>query len=226
MEPRSILEQGEFEFYSVSSHGITFKPLIPRDEWLSVVEKLLAMFEGAVLTKERVLMLLADALNFGEEPFGEEFAQAIDDTRSFLGLSPKTIANAQSIYRKIEPSRRRDGISLAHYGLLTKYEPQEQDRYMELIISSRLTVASLKDQIKEDHPKPPKEKKQRKKSEAAALRKLMEAADYLVSTKVSELAFEKWGSTIKKICEIGRKIRKKRSLEETEAKNLGKEALS
>lgn len=97
----SILDQGKFDFYSVTETGIDFKPETPRADWLKVVESLCNMFEGTVLAKERTLMLLADSLNFGQDAFGEEYAQAIDDTKAALGLSPKTVANAQSIYKKI-----------------------------------------------------------------------------------------------------------------------------
>jgi hypothetical protein len=114
----SILTQGSFKFYTVTEHGIEFKPNTPRADWLEVMKRLCDMFEGAEMTKQRSLMLLADAANYGESEYGEEFAQAIEGMRQALGLTPKTVANAQSVYKRIEASRRRDGLTLGHYSVI------------------------------------------------------------------------------------------------------------
>lgn len=123
----SILQQGSFRFYTVSEHGIEFKPNTPQDEWLATMKRLCDMFEGAEMTKQRSLMLLADAANYGESEYGEEFAQAIEGMRQALGLTPKTIANAQHVYKRIEASRRRDGLTLGHYSVIAPLPVNEQD---------------------------------------------------------------------------------------------------
>lgn len=149
----SILTVGNFDFYSVTQHGITFKEETPRDQWLEAVNKLCSMHEGALLTRERTLMLLADALNFGEQAFSHEFAQAIDGTRKALGLSPKTISNAQWAYGKVPVSLRKDGLSLAHYSVIAGLPEDNQEEYISDALKSNLTVKDLKASVATAFPK-------------------------------------------------------------------------
>lgn len=152
-EQLSILDQGERKFFTVSEHGIQFRPATPQGIWLETVQQLCGMYEGAALTKERTLMLLADALNHGEKEWPHEFAQAIDNTRQALGLSPKTIANAQWVYAKIPAEKRRDGLTLGHMSVIAGLAPGERDEFISEVIDNRMTVADLKEHIAEVHPK-------------------------------------------------------------------------
>src|ERR1043166_8294275 len=97
----TILDRGEFTFYAVSEHGIEFKPNTPLDEWLKVVEQLTAMHESSGRLHFRAICILADALNFGEQRFGEDYAQAIDETRKWMQVSAKTIHHAMWVMSKI-----------------------------------------------------------------------------------------------------------------------------
>lgn len=156
-EPSSILTPGKFSVYEVSEHGITFTDNISREQWLSVMQRLCGMVEGSEMTKQRALMLVADAANYGEKRFGEEFSEAISGMRQALGLTPKTIANAQWVYKKIESSRRRDGLTLGHYSVIAAIkEPSDQNAFIEKVISDpkhTLTVQELKEEVAEKFPK-------------------------------------------------------------------------
>lgn len=187
-KPLSILDSGDFTQYTVTQHGITFKAGTSREFWLDAVSKLCAMYEGTELAKQRTLMLLADSLNFGQEAFGESFAQAIDDMRQHLGLTPKTIANAQSVYAKIPLSRRREGITLGHYSVLSAFEPEEQDRYLDQILSHRMTVSNLKEVVAEDHPKTARgtNRKTKADDDKTVLQKLEDCAHYLLDHQPTE----------------------------------------
>lgn len=189
----SILDTGERKFFTVSEHGISFRPAIPKSEWLDAVSQLCAMFEGAALTKERTLMLLADALNYGEQSYGEEFAQSISNTRQALGLSPKTIANAQWVYGKIEAGRRKDGLTLGHLSVLASLKPDEQDLLMQTAIDERMTVTDLKEHVKEHHPKTKRGKTRKTKAQSddgdtteTVLHKLSDCADWFMSNEPTE----------------------------------------
>lgn len=187
-KPLSILDQGEFQNFSVSEHGITFKQETPQEDWLKAVQSLCGMYEGTELARQRTLMLLADALNFGEASYGESFSQAIDSTRQALGLTPKTIANAQWTYKRIEPARRRSGISLGHYSVLASLNPEEQEKYFDQIETHHLTVQSLKETVAEDHPKT-KRGTNRKTSEdddKSILQKLEECSHYFIDHSPTE----------------------------------------
>jgi hypothetical protein len=150
--PTSILDAGSFEFYSVSEHGIKFKPGTPRDTWLYVVNQLTTMFESSHRLHIRVMFLLGDALTFGEAAYGEEFAQAIDLTRKVLQLSEKTIKNASWICSSIDPSRRRETLTFSHHEVVAPLDPEEQSEFLDQAESENLTVSALKKIIKERHP--------------------------------------------------------------------------
>lgn len=126
-----ILTVGKFEFYAVSEHGMSFVPETPRAEWLDAVKRLTHFYEGSTMARERCLMCLADALNFGELAFGEDYTQAVDGMRQALGLSPKTISNAKWAFGKIDVSLRKEGITLNHYNLIAALEPTEQARFID-----------------------------------------------------------------------------------------------
>lgn len=148
-----ILTVGKFEFYAVSEHGMTFTNETPRAEWLDAVKRLTHFYEGSTMARERCLMCLADALNFGEVAFSEEFAQAIDATREALGLTPKTIANAQWVYGKIPAEKRREGLTLGHLSVIAALPDAERDILMSTAIEEHMTVSTLKEHVAEHHPK-------------------------------------------------------------------------
>lgn len=204
----SILHPGDFGNYTTSDHGIQFAETTPQNEWLSVVQRLCGMYEGTELARQRTLMLLADALNFGESAYGESFAQSIDNTRQALGLSPKTIANAQAVYRKIPVEKRRDGITLGHYSVISSLEPDEQDRFSEQILIHKYTVSDLKEVVAEAHPKT-KRGKTRKAAQAndtaeSALQKLTDSMNWLDGVDLSLLAKD-WKAPLEKAYRIYRR---------------------
>lgn len=160
-----ILTVGKFEFYSVTQTGISFAQETPRAEWLDVVKRLTHFYEGAAMARERTLMLLADALNFGERAFGEEEAQAVDGMRQALGLSQKTISNAKWAYSKIDSSLRKEGITLNHYNLIAALEPSEQERFIDESIKKQMTIRELRDEIAIAHPKTSRGKTRKTKAQ-------------------------------------------------------------
>lgn len=188
MSENSIITAGTFEHYSVSEHGITFKADIPKKQWLEMVANLCALFEGAVLTREKALMMLADSLNAGEELFGEEFAQSISATREYLGLSPKTIANAQWTYKRIPPEKRRIGITLGHYSVVAALEEKEQEKYFDQILTHKMTIAVLKEIVAEEHPKTARATKRKtgEDTDATILGKLESCSHYFVDHNPTE----------------------------------------
>lgn len=148
----SIMTQGGFQFYTVMERGMTFKPETPKELWLEAVRKLLGMYEGATITRERALMMLADALNFGYDAYGEKFSQAIDGARSALGLTPKTIANAQWVYKSIEPYRRRDELTLAHYSVIAGFDANEQEQFIATALCGLAPCACTAHHMGSTHP--------------------------------------------------------------------------
>lgn len=87
-----------------------------------------------------------------EDHFGEQYAQAIDGTRAALGLSPSRIANAQWVYKKIEPSRRRERLTYSHYELIAPLPIPEQEELMDRAESEDLSTHALRKLVVERHP--------------------------------------------------------------------------
>lgn len=147
-----ILTVGKFEFYAVSEHGMTFTNETPRAEWLDAVKRLTHFYEHAGMARERTLMLIADALTFGEQTYGEDYAQAIEDARSALGLKIKTVQNAIYTYKRIPVALRGASLTLSHYKEISPLEAEEQEKFIARAVKENLTVAELKNEIAVAHP--------------------------------------------------------------------------
>lgn len=148
----SILDQGSFEFYTVSEHGIEFKKGTPQEAWLKTVEELTKMFESSHRLHIRVMFLLGDALTFGEAAYGEEYAQAIDMTRKVMQLSEKSIKNAAWICSSIPSELRRETLTFAHHEVVAPLIEDEQREFLNQAESENLTVNALKKEVKKRHP--------------------------------------------------------------------------
>jgi hypothetical protein len=149
----SILDQGQFDFYTVSEHGIEFKKGTPQGLWLKTVEQLTVMHESSGKLHFRAICILADALNFGEAEYGEEYAQAIDETRKWMQVSAKTIHNAMWVMSRVDATRRRELLTLSHHAEVASLDPKEQDELLALAEERNMTVAELHNEILERHPK-------------------------------------------------------------------------
>jgi hypothetical protein len=155
----TIMEQGEFEYWTATDHGIEFKDETPREVWLNAVDQISAMFESSGRLHCRLMFYMADALNAGERLFNEEFSQAIDNTRAFMRLSSKTIANAMWIAGKVMPLHRRETLSLAHHEVVAKLPETEQEEFLNKAETEGLTTKELKEAVREKHPGKPRSSK-------------------------------------------------------------------
>src|ERR1041384_5759862 len=87
----TILDQGEFEFWTMGEHGVQFKPNTPRDVWLNFMHSATEMHESSGRLHFRAMCIVADGLNFGEDKFSQEFSQVIDATREWMRVKAKTL---------------------------------------------------------------------------------------------------------------------------------------
>lgn len=148
----TIMDQGQFEFWTVTETGIDFNKATPKEQWLEVVEKLTKMFEGTHRLHVRTMFMLGDALRFGEAAYGEDYAQAIDMTRKVMQVSEKTIKNAAWICASVDAARRRETLTLAHHEVVAALDDAEQDELLGKAESENLTVSGLKKEVKARHP--------------------------------------------------------------------------
>ena len=148
----TIMDQGTFEFWTTSEHGIEFNRDTPKEAWLAAMKQLTDLFESSHRLHVRVMFMLGDALLFGEAAYDEEYAQAIDMTRKVMQLSEKTINNAAWICASIEPSIRREALTLAHHEQVAALTHEEQNELLGKAESENMTVSALKKEVKTRHP--------------------------------------------------------------------------
>lgn len=146
-ENHSILVPGRRINFTVTTRGIDFTPACLRDEWLDIVKQLCGTYEATGRVHVRIMFSLGDALAFGERQFGEEFAQAIEDTRRALGITAKTASNAAYVAAKVESSRRRENLTLSHHEAVASLDAAGQDATLALAEREKMTVAELRNHV-------------------------------------------------------------------------------
>jgi len=94
----ALVLASESRYVQETATGLDFADDTPIEVWAPLVERLqrqLKVIEWA----------LADALNFGDRTYGEDYAQWVDET----GLKKRTLQNIARIGRLVEPARGREG---------------------------------------------------------------------------------------------------------------------
>lgn len=179
-----ILKQGEFQWGIVSHTGIVLKDETPESEWKRITEQVALLFEATGKKHSQCAMMLGDLLRWGEERFGEKYADVIDATRDYMRVQVKTLENWQWIAGKIAPSRRRENLTLAHHEAVAKLPAEEQDEFLQLADSEGMNVKELKEAIRERHPSKPRASKKSvttDDNEKSALAKLIDAANWIAA---------------------------------------------
>jgi hypothetical protein len=95
---------------------------------------------------------IGDWLNFGEEVYGEDAAQAVESTRSerfdeaerVTGLAPQTLINISSVCRRISKSRRRPELHFSTHEVVASLEPNEQKEWLARAVKEEWTRADLR----------------------------------------------------------------------------------
>jgi len=79
------------------------------------------------LAGRSIMWWLGDLLVFTEAHHGEKFAQLGDLT----GYDPGTLANAMSVCKNVEHSRREAALSFEHHKEVSGLKPSEQTKFLE-----------------------------------------------------------------------------------------------
>lgn len=178
-----ILKQGDFSWGAVSETGMTFKPDVDETEWQNITQQLCNLFEFTDKTHSHVAMMLGDALRYGEDRFGEKFANVIDATREYMRVRGiDRVKNWQWVAGKIAPERRRINLSFAHHELVAPLDPVEQDEFLDLAESEAMKVRELRKVIRDRHPSKPRKgakAKEKVDTEKSALQKLIDVSNFV-----------------------------------------------
>jgi hypothetical protein len=134
-----ILVQGhEHDYVTETATGLRFRPDTPIEVWGALVERL--------QRQQKVIeWALADALNFGDDAYGEDYAQWVEET----GLAKRTLQNIARIGRAIEPARRRADVSFAHHAEVVTLPVPEQESLLEAAERQGMTRYDLRDAVRE-----------------------------------------------------------------------------
>lgn len=103
------------------------------DEWSSITHTLQTI--GKALP-----FWLGDALAYGEQHFGEAFAQVIDETN----YAKETLKKFKAVSIRIPKSRRRAGTSWSAHFAVCYLEPAIADKLLRLADEYELTVRDVK----------------------------------------------------------------------------------
>ncbi len=118
--------------------GLWFRDDTPVELWGALVERLQRQ-------QKLIEWALADAINFGEQAYGEDYAQWVDET----GLSKRTLQNIARIGRAIEPARRRAEVSFSHHAEVVSLPVPEQERLLDAAEAAGMTRYELRDAVRE-----------------------------------------------------------------------------
>lgn len=87
---------------------------------------------------------LGDAIVYGEEHFGEKYAQVVD-----VGdKKHQTILNIVSVCQRVQQSRRRDCMSFGHHAAIAYMFPQTGDEFLVRAQRERWSVTELRAEVK------------------------------------------------------------------------------
>lgn len=127
-------------------------PSMPLHQWMSLGRML-----GQV--NRSVNWWLGDWLNFGEDVYGEDHAQGVDDIQSrydeaerVTGLDHGTLLNISSVCRKVAKKRRRVELGFWIHAEVAPLEPAEQERYLQEAIDGSWNRSDLRRAIRGTGP--------------------------------------------------------------------------
>jgi hypothetical protein len=89
---------------------------------------------------------IGDWLNYGNHAFGERYARASRIT----GYDAQTLMNMAYVASRFETSRRRGKLSWSHHAEIAAMEPDEQDHWLTLAETDRLSVRCMREGIRRE----------------------------------------------------------------------------
>jgi hypothetical protein len=128
----------EAHYVTETDRGLEFKPDTPIEVWGSLTERL-------IIAHRKLEFSIADAINFGEQAYGEQYAQWVEET----GLSKRTLQNIARIGRLVPPSRRRAHVSFSHHEAVAMLQAEDQERMLDLAEERGMTRYELRDAVRD-----------------------------------------------------------------------------
>jgi signal transduction histidine kinase len=89
---------------------------------------------------------IGDWLNFGNAAYGERYARAARIT----GYDAQTLMNMTYVASRIEPARRREGLSWTHHAEVASLGVADQERWLTRAEQERLATRCLREEIRRE----------------------------------------------------------------------------
>ncbi len=127
---------------SMSPVGLKLPRTLDYEQWAQLGPRFHAIHR-------RLGWYVGDWINFGEQKFGEKYAQAVSET----GYDSGYLANLAWICRTFEQERRREALSFRHHQMVAGLDKPEQDRWLLLAEEKGWTSEELAERLKKKRKK-------------------------------------------------------------------------
>lgn len=87
---------------------------------------------------------LGDWVRYGTGRWGEKYKEASRIT----GYDVQSLRNIAYVAGRVEVSRRRDNLAWSHHAEVSALEPAEQDRWLDLAESEKMSVSDLRTELR------------------------------------------------------------------------------
>jgi hypothetical protein len=114
---------------------------LSEDDW-KILGRTLGKLEGSIQ------WWIGDWWHHGYHLYGERIAVAT--TKEAFGYAFQTLMNFGSVAGRVTTSRRREVLSFSHHEVIAKLTPEEQERYLDIAVSEKLSVETLRERISKD----------------------------------------------------------------------------
>ena len=121
------------EGVTISPTGMTLPKNLTGDQFLSVMSRLTVYDKG-------LKWALADGMLYGEANYGESYTKLMEQT----GLEYQTLADMKYVANKVDPSRRRENLSLGHHREVASFPPAEQSEWLEKAEAEQWSCKTLR----------------------------------------------------------------------------------
>lgn len=88
--------------------------------------------------------LVGDWIRYGTVRWGEKYKEISQIT----GYDVKTLRNIAYVAGQVDMSRRRDNLSWSHHAEVCALDPEQQDVWLDLAVSQRMSVADLRIEVR------------------------------------------------------------------------------
>jgi hypothetical protein len=114
---------------------------------------------------------LGDWLLYGTFRWGQKYAEAARIT----GYDAGSLRNMAWIASQFPPPRRRASLTWCHHAAVAGLDPAEQERWLDLVASERLTVADLRATLRAERARPERPRREHAAVVASAERAAQQA---------------------------------------------------